>query len=114
MIRVEVCLLKGYTARNMPGRSTGLQTGQAVLTVPGLRAKLAAQVAGLGCGYLPEFAARAEAKRGRLVIKEVEATRPASTLNYVWRSQGAGRALRWFVKRLDGPGLRRELLAGWL
>ena len=114
MIRVEACLLKGYTARNMPGRSTGLQTGQAVLTVPGLRAKLAAQVAGLGCGYLPEFAARAEAKRGRLVIKEVEATRPASMLNYVWRSQGVGRALRWFVKRLDAPGLRRELLAGWL
>jgi DNA-binding transcriptional LysR family regulator len=104
----------GDTARTMASRSTGLLTDQPVLTVPTMRTKLAAQVAGLGCGYLPEFAARPEAKRGRLVIKAVEATRPVTVSNYVWRAQGAGRALRWFVKRLDDPRLRRDLLAGWL
>ena len=104
----------GDTSRNLPQRSTGLLSGQDVLVVPDLRAKLAAQVAGLGCGYLPDFTALPEVKRKRLVLKEVEGNRPVGPLAYAWRSRGAGRALRWFVKRLEDAQLRRELLSGWL
>ncbi|MBL8384670.1 MAG: LysR family transcriptional regulator [Burkholderiales bacterium] len=103
----------GDTARTLPRFSTGLLTGQDVLTVPSMRAKLAAQVAGLGCGFLPEFAARPEVKAGRLVLKAVEATRAPVLTHYAWRAQGAGRALRWFLKRLEDPRLRRALLSGW-
>ena len=104
----------GDTARNMPRFSTGLLAGQDVLTVPTMRAKLAAQVAGLGCGHLPEFAALPEVRRGRLVIKAVDASRPVSPTQYAWRARAGGRALRWFVRRLDDPRLRRALLSGWV
>lgn len=104
----------GDTARNMPLFSTGLLAGQDVLTVPTMRAKLAAQLAGLGCGHLPEFAALPEVAAGRLVIKTVDASRPVSPTHYAWRARGAGRALRWFLKRLEDPALKRALLAGWV
>jgi DNA-binding transcriptional LysR family regulator len=103
----------GDTSRSQPQRSTGLLSGQDVLVVPNLRAKLAAQVAGLGCGWLPAAVALPEARRKRLVIKQVEGNRPVGPLAYAWRARGAGRALRWFVKRLEEPALRRDLLAGW-
>jgi hypothetical protein len=63
---------------------------------------------------LPAYAVLPEVKRRRLVVKEVESARPVGPLSYAWRARGAGRALRWFVKRLEDPRLRAELLAGWL
>jgi len=104
----------GDTSRSLPQRSAGLMSGQDVLTVPNLRAKLEAQVAGLGCGYLPAYAARPEVRRRRLVIRAVESPSPVGPLAYAWRARGAGRALRWFARRLEAPELRRDLLAGWL
>ena len=104
----------GDTSRSLPPRSAGLMSGQDVLTVPDLRAKVAAQVAGLGCGFLPLYAAQPEVRRKRLVIREVESPRPLGPLTYAWRARGAGRALRWFTRRLEEQALRRALLAGWL
>jgi DNA-binding transcriptional LysR family regulator len=100
----------GDTSRNQPARSVGLLSGQDVLTVPSLEAKIAAQVAGLGCGYLPRFAAMVEAGARRLVIKEVEEHNPKEGVNYAWGAGEKGRALRWFVKRLEEPRVRAALL----
>ena len=100
----------GDTSRNQPPRSVGLLSGQDVLTVPSLEAKIAAQVAGLGCGYLPRFAAMVEAGARRLVIKEVEEHNPQERGGYAWRAGEKGRALRWFVKRLEDPQVRAALL----
>lgn len=100
----------GDTSRNQPARSVGLLSGQDVLTVPSLEAKIAAQVAGLGCGYLPRFAAMVEAGARRLVIKEVEEHKPEGLMGYAWRPVEKGRALRWFLKRLEDPGVRASLL----
>ena len=100
----------GDTSRNQPPRSVGLLSGQDVLTVPSLEAKTSAQVAGLGCGYLPRFAAMVEAGARRLVIKEVEEHNPEERAGYAWRTGEKGRALRWFVKRLEDPQVRAALL----
>lgn len=100
----------GDTSRNQPARSVGLLSGQDVLTMPSLEAKIAAQVAGLGCGYLPRFAAMVEAGARRLVIKEVEEHNAEGRVNYAWRAGEKGRALRWFVKRLEDPQVRAALL----
>jgi DNA-binding transcriptional LysR family regulator len=100
----------GDTSRNLPPRSVGLLSGQDVLTVPSLEAKVEAQVAGLGCGYLPRFAAMVEAGARRLVIKKVEDHEPGERLNYAWRQGEKGRALRWFVKRLEEPRVRAALI----
>ena len=100
----------GDSSRNLPPRSVGLLTGQDVLTVPDLASKVAAQVAGLGCGYLPAHAAAPLIKAKRLVAKEVEEIKPAGNLYYAWRSQEKGNALRWFLKRLESQEVRASLL----
>jgi DNA-binding transcriptional LysR family regulator len=100
----------GDSSRNLPPRSVGLLTGQDVLTVPDLASKVAAQVAGLGCGYLPAHAAAPLIKAKRLVAKEVEEIKPAGNLYYAWRSQEKGKALRWFLKRLESQEVRASLL----
>ena len=100
----------GDSSRNLPPRSIGLLTGQDVLTVPDLESKVAAQAAGLGCGYLPTHAAAALIKARRLVVKAVEEVTPVGNLYYAWRSREKGKALRWFLQRLEDQDVRASLL----
>jgi len=100
----------GDSSRNLPPRSIGLLTGQDVLTVPDLESKVAAQAAGLGCGYLPTHAAAPLIKAKRLVVKAVEEVTPVGNLYYAWHSQEKGKALRWFLKRLEQQEVRASLL----
>lgn len=51
--------------------TVGLLGGQDVFTVPGMMAKLEAQLRGLGAGFLPEYLARPHINTGRLVEKSV-------------------------------------------
>jgi DNA-binding transcriptional LysR family regulator len=101
----------GDTSRSLPPRSIGLVTGQEVLTVPDLATKVAAHVAGLGCGFVPRTAAAAHLAAGRLVAKEVEEAKPHGRLAYAWRTDERGKALKWFLKQLESPALRERLLA---
>lgn len=84
------------SSRKLPARSGGVQPGQPTLVVPSLTAKLSAQVAGLGVGFLPDYLARGEAEAGRLVIRDVEVPRPPAQLSLAWRSGEGGPALQWF------------------
>jgi DNA-binding transcriptional LysR family regulator len=91
------------SSRRLPVRSVGLLSGQDTLTVPDLRAKLAAQIAGLGAGHLPLWVARPEIEAGRLVARQTEeGHRPASLL-MAWRADHRGKALEWFLSRLATP-----------
>jgi len=100
----------GDTSRHLATRSVGLLTGQDVLTVPDMATKVAAQVAGPGCGYLPAGVAVPLAMQGKLVIKEVADTKPLGNLYYAWRNDHRGKALRWFLKRLEDEAVRAALL----
>jgi len=99
------------SSRLLPARTVGLVSGQDTLTVPSLGAKAAAIVAGLGVGWVPRWIAEAEAQAGRLRIFEVEAERPAGELQVAWRAGEEGRALKWFLKRLEDPLVLAELLS---
>ena len=99
------------SARNLPPRTLGLLSGQDTLTVPHVRAKLQAQVMGLGVGNLPRYLAEPEAKAGRLVIKRTEETRQAAPLYLAWRTAHRGKALQWFLKKLQEPGALQRLLS---
>ena len=90
------------TARSLPVRTVGLLDDQEVLTVPHLAAKVAAQVAGLGVGWLPRWAAEAEIRAGRLVEKTVANRKAVATLFVAWRADASGRALQWFLRELRG------------
>jgi DNA-binding transcriptional LysR family regulator len=98
------------SARNLPPRTLGLLSGQQTLTVPHLHAKLEAQAMGLGVGNLPRYLAEREVTAGRLVVKRTEEARQESPLHLAWRTAHKGKALQWFLKRLQQPGVLQELL----
>ncbi|HKO87700.1 MAG TPA: LysR family transcriptional regulator [Burkholderiales bacterium] len=100
----------GDTSRHLAPRSTGLLTGQDVLTVPDISSKLAAQIAGLGCGFLPIPLASKHIEAGALVVKEVEEEKPRGRMHYAWRTKERGKALRWFLKQLEDARVQAELL----
>lgn len=98
------------SSRNLPARSAGMVTGQEILTVPTLRAKLAAQLAGLGVGFLPRPLAQPEIDRGTLIEKTVEEPRPPVGLHVAWHAQQRSKATVWLAEQILGlalPGITR-------
>jgi DNA-binding transcriptional LysR family regulator len=98
------------SSRHLAPRTTGLIGGQDTITVSSLRAKLQAQVRGLGVGYLPRHLAQRAAAAGRLVIKRTEEPKHTTPHYLAWRTAHRGKALQWFVKRLQQPGALAWLL----
>ena len=102
------------TSQQLSPRTAGLFGAPDVLIVPTMQAKLAAQAAGLGVGYLPEPFARAAIKRGELIAKHTEPERDAGTgvLLYVaWRADVRGKALEWWLDQFKTQPQRAALLA---
>jgi len=94
------------------GVTIGLLGGQDVFTVPGMLAKLDAQMRGLGAGFLPEYLARPYIETGRLVEKKVMAPPRVGRVRYAWRGNDgtSGRALQWWLKQLESTQTRSALL----
>jgi DNA-binding transcriptional LysR family regulator len=96
------------------GVTHNLLPGQDVLTVPTMQHKLEAQLRGLGGGFLPLSLAQPFINAGRLVVKTVQRPNRTLRVSYAWRqprSAGdAGRALRWWLDRLQHPKTRSALL----
>jgi DNA-binding transcriptional LysR family regulator len=92
----------------------GLLGGQDVLTVPTMRAKLEAQMRGLGCGFLPENLARPYLETGRLVARRMQQPERVVDVCYAWHASseglGIGRALQWWLQQLESPATRAALL----
>jgi|SRR5690554_4615191 DNA-binding transcriptional LysR family regulator len=97
------------SSRNLPPRTSGILSGQDVLTLPDMRSKLSAQIAGLGVGYLPRSLAMKHAKRGELVIREVAENRHETRGYLAWKSN-SGKAQQWLLKRLEKLTLEQLLL----
>ena len=92
------------------GLTLGLLAGQDVLTVPSMRAKLDAQLRGLGAGFLPESLARPYLEAGHLVEKPVQRAERIARVSYAWREGSGGRALKWWLSKLQGAATRQALL----
>lgn len=99
----------GDSSRRLAPRSTGLQSGQDVLSVPDMQTKLAAQLAGLGCGFLPIGWARPHIDAGRLIVKIVEEDKAQGQMGYAWRTAERGKALKWFLQQLEDAQVRATL-----
>jgi len=99
------------SARRLLPRTVGLQSAQDVLSVPDMRAKYRMQLAGLGCGFLPEPCARGALAQGRLVAVAVEEPKPDETFYLAWRTGEQGGALAWWLQRLRAPGVFERWLA---
>lgn len=95
------------------GVTMGLLAGQDVFTVPTMRAKLDAQLRGIGVGFLPEPMARPYLETGRLVGRQVRRRSRVARMSYVWREGGAlgpGRGLQWWLAQLESRATRDALL----
>ncbi len=95
------------------GLSIGLQPGQDVFTVTDMPMKLDAQLRGLGVGFLPTCLAQPYLDTGRLIGKRVERTEQKVQSSYAWHKFGKGghgRALEWWLDKLQAPVTRSALL----
>jgi DNA-binding transcriptional LysR family regulator len=97
------------SSRNLTPRTSGILSGQDVLTVPDMFEKLQAQIAGLGVGYLPRKLAEHYVAEGKLVIKAVAEPKPEVTSFLAWRSNG-GKAQQWLIKELQQLNLEDLIL----
>lgn len=100
------------TARHAGARGYGTQGGQPVLAVPSMLAKVSAQRAGLGVGWLPRHRVSGLLQRGELVEKRMADPREPNTLYLAWRGNHDGRALAWWVEQFQQPRLARRLVDG--
>lgn len=98
------------SSRNLPPRTSYLLSGQDVLTVPGMRAKLEAHRLGLGVGFVPRSLVEDDLATGRLIMKEVACPAPVPRLFIAWRGGNTGKALAWFLERLEDKKLQACLL----
>lgn len=94
------------------GLSIGLLPGQDVFTVADMPTKLEAQLRGLGCGFLPTCLAQPYIDAGRLVVKRVARAEQDIPVGYAWRVNTRGRALQWWLARLESVATRSALLGG--
>jgi len=99
-LKAHRAIVLGDSARRMPLRTSGLLSGQDTLVVPSMQAKVDAQVAGLGSGYLASWFARPYLQDKTLVSKRVDDTKPVSGVVIAWKSGNRGRALTWWRERL--------------
>ena len=104
----------GDSSRRLTARTAGLLGAPDVLAVPTMEAKLAAQCAGIGVGYLPYAVAQQAIERGELVIKSTQGARQGSrlapALHVAWRADERGKALDWWLDELRKPATRAALL----
>lgn len=99
----HTAIVVGDGARSSADRTVGLLLGQRRVTVPSMQAKIAAQAAGLGHGFLPRACVRTELERGVLVELQVESPRPPETFWLAWPAESNGEAFKWWRQRLERP-----------
>ncbi|TBR39502.1 MULTISPECIES: LysR family transcriptional regulator [Dyella] len=112
MIAAHRSVVVADSSRSTSGRVYGVQSGQPVLAVPSMQAKVRAQQEGLGVGWVPRDRAAGLIKTGALVQKKVANPREPNVLYVGWRGDQEGRALAWWLEQLRQPRLARRLLQG--
>jgi DNA-binding transcriptional LysR family regulator len=101
------------SSRNLTPRTSGILSGQDILTVPDMQTKLDAQRIGLGVGYLPMHLAERYANSGELVIKSVSEPKSITPTFIAWRQQPIsemGKAQQWLLKNLGKLSLDELLM----
>ena len=100
LLKAHRAIVLGDSARRLPLRSSGLLSGQDTLVVPSMQAKVDAQIAGLGGGYLANWFAAEHLREGRLVSRQLQEPKPPGPTVLAWKSGNRGRALTWWRERL--------------
>lgn len=110
-IRRHRQVVVGDTSQQLAPRTAGLLGAADVLIVPTMAAKIEAQKAGLGCGFLPRTRIAGAVARGELVVKDADEGTRASTLSVAWRRDARGKAVAWWIETLRRSATRAALMA---
>lgn len=90
------------SSRVLPARSLRIFEGQQRITVASVEKKIAMQMLGLGVGYLPIHRIEQELQTGQLVAMEVLPSQSRiNSINIAWKKNNKGKALHWFIERLE-------------
>lgn len=84
-----------------PARSSGLLESRQIIRVPNAIAKIQAQIAGVGVGFLPKHLIQNEIASEELIILDCSVPRPNIPLYMAWRKNNSGKALQWFVNACE-------------
>ena len=84
-----------------PARSSGLLESRQIIRVPNAIAKIQAQIAGVGVGFLPKHLIQNEIASEELIILDCSVPRPNIPLYIAWRKNNSGKALQWFVNACE-------------
>lgn len=113
LIRQHRAVAVADTSQRGRRMTVNILPGQDVFTVPTMQAKVEAQLRGLGSGFLPEPLVRSYLEAGLLVEKQLDRPQRQMRSGYAWRTPAGsrpGRALQWWLDRLDSPATRQALL----
>ncbi len=111
-IKAHRAVVVADSARRGNQKTYGVQADQRVLALPGMKEKIATQLAGLGCGWLPQSMVAQHLESGTLIARRTEADREPNVLYVGWIDGATGRALKWWTQQLREPRLAGPLFEG--
>lgn len=112
-LRAQRQIVVADTSQQLAPRTSGLLGSADTITVPSMADKIAAQVAGLGVGYLPLHLIGEHLAAGRLLVKSTDSEREhgeSLPLYVAWRADARGKAINWWLERLSEPAVQASLL----
>ncbi|MEZ9832884.1 LysR substrate-binding domain-containing protein [Vibrio breoganii] len=88
------------TSQVLPVRDSGLFKSRQLIRVNSMESKIAAQIEGLGVGFIPTHLAKPFLESGQLVEKECAIPRPSHEIYLAWHKDQTGKAFEWFIEHL--------------
>ncbi|MEZ9768582.1 LysR substrate-binding domain-containing protein [Vibrio breoganii] len=88
------------TSQVLPVRDSGLFKSRQLIRVNSMESKIAAQIEGLGVGFIPTHLAKPFLESGQLVEKECAIPRPSHEIYLAWHKDQTGKAFEWFIEQL--------------
>lgn len=109
-LQQQTAIVLADSAIDLPRRDSGLFDTRRQVVVNSMAAKIAAQTAGLGVGFLPRHLIAEQVQAGRLVIKNTELVRAPAMLYLGFRKNTEqGEAAKWFCQQLSQVAWRTVL-----
>jgi DNA-binding transcriptional LysR family regulator len=93
-------LVVADTSQLLPIRDNGIFKSKQMIRLNTMEAKIAAQVQGLGIGFLPRHMVQSYLDSGQLIEKPCSIPRPNQSVYIAWHKDHQGRAFDWFVEQL--------------
>ena len=82
------------SARNWIAQTQSVISEDKYFYVPGVEYKIKAQLAGIGCGFLPRFRIQEYLQTGQLLELQIDPPRPVVPLYLAWKVVNRGKALQ--------------------